>query len=440
MFKKHLILLLLATLALVKPLRISADELMNITREAGYEVYENYRPKASIVIDGNSGSVLWEDNADVVRDPASMSKMMTMYLVYEAIEQGQLTEDTVIVATEIDQAISTIHAISNNKVYAGVDYTVGELISMSTIPSSNVATVMLANYLSNNDPDLFLDMMNEKSQELGMTKTKWYNASGASASSFAGYYNPQRYDNSMPNQTTARDLSILVYHFINKYPAVFNHTGAVAKTVKIGTPYEETLYNYNYSLPGLSYGLEGVLGMKTGSSPGAAYNYMANADRNGQKMITIIMGVGDWYDDGSEFYRHAFGNALLEKSYADYEYRKVLSAGEHEFKGKPYIVESDVYATVAKGKNPKVTVTESGEISVENGLKAVGKTVSQSVKAKRIRLTFTEKLEEWFKKNAPNWKQDLFVGITSLGVALAIFAIPYLWRKKKQAAQEEQGE
>ena len=72
-----------------------------------------------------------------------------------------------------------------------MDYTVSELITMTIVPSSNATTVMLANYLSDNDPDAFLDRMNAKAQELGMTNTKWFNASGAAAISFKGYYNPQ---------------------------------------------------------------------------------------------------------------------------------------------------------------------------------------------------------------------------------------------------------
>ena len=63
---------------------------------------------------------------------------------------------------------------------------------MTSVPSSNIITVMLANYLTNNDPDKWLDMMNEKSKELSMTNTKWFNASGAAAVAFKGYYSCTR--------------------------------------------------------------------------------------------------------------------------------------------------------------------------------------------------------------------------------------------------------
>ncbi|MER0122356.1 D-alanyl-D-alanine carboxypeptidase family protein [Streptococcus sp. ZJ93] len=355
-----------------------ADELMDITRAAGYEVSEVNRPKSSIIIDGNTGAVLWQDNPDKVRDPASMSKVMTLYLVYEAIGQGKLTEDTVITATETDQAIAGIYEISNNKIIAGVDYTVEELITMTAVPSSNAATVMLANYLSNNDPDLFLDMMNAKAQELGMKNTYWYNASGASASSFQGYYNPTRYDHDAANQTTARDLSILVYHFLKNYPGILEHTKHPVVTVKAGTPYEETFETYNYSLPGARYGIEGVDGLKTGSSPRGAFNYIATAKRGDQRLISLIMGVGDWSDQDGEYYRHPFGNALLEKAYADYEYRKVLDAGKQLINGKNYELASDFYATIRKGQTPTYTI-ENDQLRVDNGLETVSPMISDGM-------------------------------------------------------------
>lgn len=362
---------------------VAADDLMEITRAAGYEVSEVNRPKSSIVIDSQTGAVLWQDNADAIRDPASMSKLMTLYLVYEAIAKGQLSEETVIRATPTDEAIAGIYAISNNKIVAGVDYTVDELITMTAVPSSNVATVMLANYLSKNDPDAFLDMMNAKSKELGMTNTTWTNASGAAAVSFAGYYKPTRYDNSAPNQTTARDLAILTYHFLKNYHEIIEHTKNLLVTVKAGTPYEETYSAYNHSLEGAIYGIEGANGLKTGSSPGAAFNYVVTVQRGDQGRIALIMGVGDWYDQNGEFYRHPFGNALIEKSYADYEYKKVLTAGQQTIAGKKYELDQDLYATVAKGSQPDFVVEEN-QLKLANGLDMVSPLLKNTVTVKPV--------------------------------------------------------
>lgn len=390
-------------MCLLSAVRASADDLMTITRQAGYEVSEGNRPRSSLIIDGKNGDILWQDNIDERRDPASMSKLMTLYLVYEAIGQGRLTEDTIIRATATDQAIAGIYEISNNKIVAGVDYTVSELITMTTVPSSNASTVMLANYLSDNDPDLFLDMMNAKAKELGMTNTTWNNASGAAAVSFQGYYNPQRYDNNAANQTTARDMAILTYQFIKHYPAITQHTKDAVVTVKAGTPYEETFETYNYSLPGALYGIEGVNGLKTGSSPRGAFNYIATVDRDGQEVISVIMGVGDWSDQNGEYYRHPFGNALIEKAYRDYEYRLLLKAGDHTIDGQVYRLDKDFYGTLAKGQEPVFKVVNR-RLTLDNGLTALTATIGQSDGLDLIPLKKT-----WFSGYQPSESKPSFL-------------------------------
>nr|WP_253295849.1 DUF1958 domain-containing protein [Enterococcus raffinosus] len=332
---------------------------MEITRSAGYtDVLEENKPKASIVVDGVNGQILWEDNAEVVREPASISKMMTVFLVFDAIKDGKLSLETTIAATEKDQAISQLYAISNNKIMAGVEYPVKELLKMVVVPSSNVATVMLANAVSNNDAGDFIKKMNEKAQQLGMKNTAFYNCSGASAVSFEGLYTPEGFDPNGSNTSTARDLATMVFHLINDHPEVLEFTNQPKVTAMEGTPYEETFETYNYSLPGAKYGFEGVDGMKTGSGPSSAFNYIATAKRGETRLIEVILGVGDWSDQDGEYYRHPFGNALLKKVFDEYEHRLLLSKGTHEIEGKSIQLANDFYGVVKKDEEPKITLQE----------------------------------------------------------------------------------
>lgn len=402
-------------------LPVRADELMDITRAAGYEVSEVNRPKSTIVIDGNTGDILWQDNVDEVRDPASMSKLMTLYLVYEAIANGELSEDSIIRARATDQAIANIYALSNNKIIADVDYTVRELITMTAVPSSNVTTIMLANHLSNNDPDAFIDRMNAKAQELGMTNTVWHNASGAVAVDFEGYYVPMRYDIHQPNQTTARDLAILTYHFLKDYPGILEHTKTPVVTVKAGTPYEETFKTYNYSLPGAQYGIDGVDGLKTGSSPSAGFNYIATIKRGEQRHIVVVMGVGDWSDQNGEYYRHPFGNALIEKSYHDFEYKKLLAAGKHEINGQVIQLANDFYGTIPKGTDPKFLI-ENNMLSLENGLEGVSPVIKNTVAVEidRPKLMGTLEVSDHFEPNLLFSKFSKYLPILFIGLLIVL--------------------
>lgn len=439
MKKKFLVFGLILS-AFLSPFSAAADELVDMAQKMypNDHVQAINRPKSSLMIDGNTGDILWQDNIDEVRDPASMSKIMTLYLVFEAIKEGKLSLDTVIKATPQDQAIAGIYEISNNKIVAGVDYTVSELITMTVVPSSNATTVMLANYLSNNDPDVFLDKMNAKAQELGMTNTKWFNASGAAAISFKGYYTPQNYDNYASNQTTARDLGILVYNFVKNYPDILNYTNQAKVTVKAGTPYEETFDTYNYSLPGARYALEGVDGLKTGSSPNGAFNYIATVKRGDQRVIGVIMGVGDWSDQDGEYYRHPFGNALIEKAYADYEYKKVFSKGEQEIDGETYNLPEDFYVTVKKGTEPKVKV-ENGVLKAENDLTTLSTLISDGMKVERVERSIAQSVKEVATgKNTKKAWYNLLINnrlliLLPVGILVLILFAENSKRKKRRA-------
>ncbi len=315
--KKLFVCVLLGLVILIAPSSLAQEQedILKITQDAGYTVDPINRPKASIVVDADSSQILWQDHIDDLRDPASMSKMFTLYLLFEDMASGKVSLDTTVTATETDQAISKIYEISNNNIVAGVAYPIKDLIAMTAVPSSNVATIMIANYLSQNNAGAFIDRINQTAKKLKMTNTHFSNASGAAAVSFKGYYKPQGYDPEAPNQTTARDLAILIYHMLDRYPEILQYTNKLVVKTMVGTPYEEEFHSYNHSLPGDEYGIPGIDGLKTGSSPTGAFNAMVTGQRDGHRVITIVMGVGDWSDQNGEFYRHPFINALTEKGF-----------------------------------------------------------------------------------------------------------------------------
>ena len=252
------------------------EDVMEAIAEYGYGVEENYRPESTIMVDADTGEIVFGSNIDQPWDPASISKMMTAYMAFEAMKEGKLSLDTIVTATEEDRAISTIGEISNNIIVAGVDYPIEELLYMMFYPSSNVATLMVARATGLSDTE-FLNKINAKFKEWGMENTKFNNASGAVASAFRGYYTPEGYNNNRYNQTTARDLAILAYHFLKDFPEITNFTKNPLITVMVGTPYEESFYTYNSSIPGMYQGFPGVDGFKTGSSPSAAFNHLLTA-------------------------------------------------------------------------------------------------------------------------------------------------------------------
>lgn len=334
-----------------------------LTKDYGYTVDKKYKPKSSIMIDAQNGQVLWQDNPDEIRDQGSMAKAMSMFIVYETMSEGKFNMDTLVTASPTDQQISQIYEVSNTPLVAGVQYPVSELIKMSFIPSSSASTIMLANLVSNNDAGKFIDMMNEKAKEIGMTSTHFNNCSGAQAVAFKGLYTPQGYDAEAGNQTTARDYSVLGYNIVNKHPEILEITKNASLTIMKGTPYEEKVQNYNYSLPGnvapngKSYAYEGVDGIKTGSSPIADYNYMATCKKNDMRVIEVIMGVGNWDDEDSEFNRHLYGNALLDYAYSNFSKEIILPAGKHDIDSEKVKTDDDLVAVKPKDADGRFSIS-----------------------------------------------------------------------------------
>ena len=402
---------LFATLSLAclcSPLLAKADDLyqqediMSITEKSGTSVDEFFRPKADIVVDAHTGAIVYGDNIDAPRDSGSMAKLMSVYVLLRAIQEGQLDYDTLITATDTDVIISQNQKLSNSPIVAGAKYKVSTLLNMIFVPSSSAATIMIANKVSGGDPDKFLDLMNQRAQEIGMTNTKWNNPNGAPTAVLDGYYNPTRYDQNAINQTTARDMAILAYHIVNEFPEILNYTKNAKITLFKGTDYEETHENYNYSLEGGRYSLKGADGLKTGSSPTADYNYTLTVNRGNQRFVQVIMGVGHYDVELAESLRHVIGNALIERLYQDYEYKEVLPAGDHTIQGQTYHLDKPFYATVKRGTNPEVSV-QNGQLQIANGLQTLSPSIQQTQAVSAVQASHQKSTSTRQKGWDPMW-------------------------------------
>ena len=137
-------------LILVSNIHIFAqDSILQVTQSQGYDVPASDVPKASMIASVSNGEILWQENPDEVLDPASLSKLMTIYIVYEQIKSGKIHLNDMIKATQNDQVISTITILSNTPIVAGVEYPVQELIKImlqqqcSPIISTQILTHLL---------------------------------------------------------------------------------------------------------------------------------------------------------------------------------------------------------------------------------------------------------------------------------------------------------
>lgn len=212
---------------------LAQESSITITKNEGNSVTEADTPKGDIVVNISNGEILFQENPDNIVDPASLSKLMTIFMVYDAIKSGKIKLEDKVVASKNDQAISNLTNLSNSPIVAGVEYPVSELIKMALLPSSNAAVLMLANLINPNNDD-YVDLINQKAQELGMTNTKFVGASGAVTHDFEGLYTVQRYPSNDTNQSTARDLAKMVVAMLKAHPEITEITKNKELTIMSG--------------------------------------------------------------------------------------------------------------------------------------------------------------------------------------------------------------
>ena len=353
-----------------------------VANEYGYNLGEIYQPEGAINYSSKTGQIMYEYQIDKKWYPASMSKLMTLYLTEKAIKSGKLKEDDTVKMTDEEYRLSTLPELSNTKLYPGDVYTISELMQITISNSSNAGAMILgretmkaenigsAKKIEDEDKDSnnntaskqqkkdldsdFIDYMNETAKELGMEHTQFYNSNGA-ANNLLLEYKAKRYQSDEENYSTSRDFAILTQHLVNDYPGILEYTKKVAPTI-----HYVTYYTYNHSLEGADMSLEGTDGLKTGSSDIADYNHSLSTKRDGLRVNQILFGAGDYNTVGGEKERNMMGNSLMEKTFDEYEWKKVLSKGVHKINDKKYYITEDLYDVVKKGVDYEVVV-ENGE-------------------------------------------------------------------------------
>jgi D-alanyl-D-alanine carboxypeptidase (penicillin-binding protein 5/6) len=314
--------------------------------------------EAAILINADTGKILFEKNADLLLPPASMTKMMTEYLVYEAIENGEISWDTPVKISDRAHAVAQDPSLSNVwlRQDADPDYTIKELFEAAAIYSANGATMAIAETIAGSEAN-FVKMMNDKAKELGLKKYEFYNSTGLNNKDLKGNH-PAGGPEAM-NMMSARATGKLAYHLLKDYPQVLEIAKIPEKVFREGTPDANRMINWNWMLPGnpQGYGLayEGVDGLKTGSTTLAGYSFTGTAERNGLRLISVVMKAND------RRARFEETRKLLDYGFNNFGKKELVKAG--------YEVEGKSTLPVNKGKEKEVEVKTTEAISavIPNG-------------------------------------------------------------------------
>ena len=262
---------------------------------------------SALLMEASTGTVIFEKNADEPRNPASVTKIMTLILIFDAIQSGKIRLD--------DQVVTSAYAKSmgGSQVFLeeGEMQTVETLIKCIVIASGNDASVAMAEYIGG-DEGTFVRMMNERAAGLGMERTRFVDCCGLT--------------DSPDHVTTARDIALMSRELITKYPQIINYSTIwmenITHVTKQGTK-EFGLSNTNKLLKMATNFT--TTGLKTGSTSLAKYCFSATAEKDGVRLIATVMAAPDYKA------RFADAQTLLNYGYANcklYEDKEMLPLPE----------------------------------------------------------------------------------------------------------------
>lgn len=301
-----------------------------------------------ILVDAETGKILYAKDPDVALPPASMTKIMTEYLVWEAIKNGDISWDT---TTQISDYA---YSISANGDFSGVgltqqkDYTVKELYEAMAINSDNATSIALAELIAGSESE-FVKLMNEKGEELGLQEYKFVNSTGLDNESLGDNY-PEGTSPNDTNLLSSRAAAILATALVNDYPEALE-ISSIPSTEFDG----QEIDNWNYMLDHDSVNLEqyyyeGVDGLKTGHTDLAGYAFTGTAERDGKRLITVVMKTPSMEKRFEETAK------LLDYGFDQFETKELFPAGYQE--------EGEETIPVAKGKDKEVNIGINNAIQV----------------------------------------------------------------------------
>lgn len=257
--------------------------------------------KSGVLMDGATGTVLYEKNSHEAMPPASVTKVMTMLLIYEAEEAGQFKwEDSV-------QVSEHAAGMGGSQVFLepGETQTAAAMTKCIAIASANDAAVAMAEFVAGSE-EAFVERMNKKAEELGMKDTHFVNACGLDVDG---------------HETSAYDIALMSRELMTRFPEIQEYTTTWQDTIIHKTRKGESEFGLTNTNKLIKW-YEGATGLKTGSTGKALYCLSGTAERNGLHLIGVVMAAPDFKVRFQETMK------LLDYGFANYTAQKGLPAGQ----------------------------------------------------------------------------------------------------------------
>jgi len=281
---------------------------------------------SGVLMDASTGQILYTKNSNERRDPASTTKIMSIYLAFQMVAAGKIAWTTEIPVTPDAYKVAVEPGVSDAYLDPKEHFTLQQMMSFITVLSANDAMVAVADKIAGSQAN-FVAMMNREAQVLGLSGTHYMNPDGLPS--------PNHY-------TTPMNLALLARALINTYPEVLKYTSMQQVTVRKGQTWrstDELLGHY----PGLD-------GLKTGFTDGAGFCYVSTAEQNGRRLIAVVMG------DKTNHQRFKDVGSLLDYGFQEWQQVTVVKKGADSF---------TAHASVAQGVARSVPVVAAESLVMD---------------------------------------------------------------------------
>ena len=274
--------------------------------------------KHAIAVEVSTGKVLYEQDSQTPASIASISKLLSVYLVYEALEKGEIQLDTMVDISDYPYSLTANTELSNVNLDVR-SYSVSDLLNASLVTSSNSAIIALAEKIAGSEA-AFVDKMKAKVAEWGITDATIVNTSGLDNSDLGeNIYPGSKPDDS--NQFSALDVAIIARRLILDYPQVLNITSLNAYDFG-----GYTYYSTNQMLSEGTHARGGVDGLKTGTSNSAGSSFVATTTQANMRIITVVLNATDGLTNSDN--RFVETNNLMNYVYNNYSAITLVKKGE----------------------------------------------------------------------------------------------------------------
>lgn len=262
-------------------IRYALDQRGGSLPAAAASVFGGVDASALYLLDVTDGKVLYERNSQQELPPASMTKMMTEYVLLEDIAAGRIGWEDEVRFSAYAAAVPGAGMDARE----GESWSVRDLFAAMAIHSANDAAVALAEYAADGSEKEFVERMNRTASDLKLRGTEFHNATGLGSRDLAGLGKDAPKGE---NRMSARDAGVLASHLIRKYPDILQITSQPEARLKNGTV---VLPTTNEMLPGGRFGFRGNDGLKTGYTSEAGYCFTGTVSREGKRLIAVVMGA-----------------------------------------------------------------------------------------------------------------------------------------------------